>query len=536
MDRISLFVWVTLPFCILRDVIHPPPGTHWDQKDRCSLALDRKWTSSLNNLCYVDLLWNRKLLLRYRYSLYHSKSGTDHSMAGAIPDCFVNIRFSFIWIQQTFSFCQQYLDPDCEMQEEVESIHGHWSSRKLLVSDNTWCKYKVTYYYTDSLIVPLSRSRSMSSVVVWIHVRWCRPIRLFVRITLPFCILRDVIHPATWYSLGPEGPVLVGIGQEVDIFPQQSMCYMLDLLWNGNCCCDTDTVCITVNPPPIIQMAGAIPDCLSIFDSIYPDTANIFISSTIPGSWLRMQEETEYSHGTGVVGNYWYPDNTCKIQLPITTQIVWVVVPLSRSRSMSSVVVNTCNADAGPDQVICLGNPAILHTQDDSSATWYSLGPRRTGVRWTKWTSSLNNLCAMLICCGTRKLLLRYRYSLYHSKSSSCFTLDNSYFLMFARMQLRFCWFTANIFFWMNNSWVSVSNAGERRRIYRTRCEWKLFIRQFPGTYTIHITILMRMDVPQSVTTTITVIRLWMWSGFMWMQFFSCSTASNANHRRSWSG
>ena len=141
-----------LPFCILRDVIHPLPGTHWDQKDRCSLALDRGsgHLPSTIYVLHVDLLWNRKLLLRYRYSLYHNGPLPVLHWTTVIPDVCSNAaqfwdtaNILFGWIIPGFLFPnageQAYYRTQCEWNYFYPSVPG---------------TYTITYYYTDAMDVP----------------------------------------------------------------------------------------------------------------------------------------------------------------------------------------------------------------------------------------------------------------------------------------------------------------------------------------------------------------------------------------------
>ncbi|MBK7682946.1 MAG: hypothetical protein IPJ26_11020 [Bacteroidetes bacterium] len=92
----------------------------------------------------------------------------------------------------------------------------------------------------------------------------------------------------TWYMLTNEGPVPVIQGEVFDAFPQVSTCYMVvccDPLYPA--CCDTDTVCVYVNPHPILQWNTNYPSVCQNSAPIVLDSSQIQVF--VNNNWVPYQ-------------------------------------------------------------------------------------------------------------------------------------------------------------------------------------------------------------------------------------------------------
>ncbi|MBK9402467.1 MAG: hypothetical protein IPN36_17000 [Bacteroidetes bacterium] len=99
----------------------------------------------------------------------------------------------------------------------------------------------------------------------------------------------------TWYQMGVEGPFVVGQGPVFDALPQQSTCYMVvccDPLYPA--CCDTDTVCVFVNPFRYCHMATIYTDICNNGGPITLNPADVFVD--INNTWVM----SPFAGGTGV--------------------------------------------------------------------------------------------------------------------------------------------------------------------------------------------------------------------------------------------
>ena len=355
-----------------------------------------------------DLLCKYWMLLWYRYCLRNCnplpviKWQVNYGNV-----CLNGIRFSLIL--QTFLYSWKCFVPISNLGGTITfsgiGVVGNY------FYPNSLGPHLITVSFTDSL--GCTSSTSITINVISCCVNTCNADAgpdQFICLGNPAILhTQGCDSSATWYSLGPEGPVLVGIGQGSGHLPSTIYVLHVDLLWNRNCCCDTDTVCITVNPAPIISMAGAIPD--------------LFVNIRIPFIWIQqtfsfcqqyLDPDCECGrkwsiHGHWSSRNYWYPTT-----LGANTVTYYYTDGLGCSASVTitinviSCCVNTCNADAGPDRVICLGNLPFCILRDvihPLPGTHWDQKDRCSLVLDRKWTSSQQSMCYMLICCGTETIV-----------------------------------------------------------------------------------------------------------------------------------
>ncbi|MBK7682947.1 MAG: hypothetical protein IPJ26_11025 [Bacteroidetes bacterium] len=94
--------------------------------------------------------------------------------------------------------------------------------------------------------------------------------------------------PATWYKLCGEGPIVVGQGHVVDVMPTRVLVTLVvccDPLYPA--CCDTDTVCVYVNPHPILQWNTNYPSVCQNSAPIVLDSNNILVY--VNNNWVSIK-------------------------------------------------------------------------------------------------------------------------------------------------------------------------------------------------------------------------------------------------------
>ncbi|MEP7264016.1 MAG: PKD domain-containing protein, partial [Bacteroidota bacterium] len=174
--------------------------------------------------------------------------------------------------------------------------------------------YTITYSYTDS-------NGCTGTASANINVIFCCDTSCHVDIVADhdtICTGGVVILTATgctgntlWYKMTAAGPVQIGQGQVVDVLPTQNTCYMAICCCpnpiNNILCCDTDIVCITVNPLPVLQWNAQFPSVCQNSAPVYLDTANI--SVYINNIWVPVANTggTGIFTGPFVTGNYFNP-------------------------------------------------------------------------------------------------------------------------------------------------------------------------------------------------------------------------------------
>ena len=152
----------------------------------------------------------------------------------------------------------------------------------------------------------------------------------------------------------------------------QNTCYVL-VCYEG-CCVDTDTVCLTVNPPPQIQWPFSLSPACQFSDSIYLDTA--LVTVYINNAWVPLANApgTWSFSGVNVVGNYFFPNQLGSNPVVFTyTDSLGCSASITKYINVIACCLDTCDANAGPDQVICAGQPLTLQTAGCDSTTWFEI-------------------------------------------------------------------------------------------------------------------------------------------------------------------
>ncbi|MFM9051980.1 MAG: hypothetical protein ACKOKF_06650, partial [Bacteroidota bacterium] len=113
---------------------------------------------------------------------------------------------------------------------------------------------------------------------------------------------------ASWYSLGIEGPEPIGQGGAIMVTPQQNTCYMV-ICCNPQfpACCDTDTVCITVKPVPVLTWPTVYTNLCVGGGSFTFNPADILV--WVNNSWVPSTQAGGFGYytGQGMFGNVFTP-------------------------------------------------------------------------------------------------------------------------------------------------------------------------------------------------------------------------------------
>src|SRR5207253_2007599 len=110
-----------------------------------------------------------------------------------------------------------------------------------------------------------------------------------------------------WYTVTAVGLDPIGQGQIIDVTPQQTTCYVVICCNPAPCCCDTDTICVTVRPVPVLHWSTVFPSVCLNSASVYLDSTQIFVFiNNVPVSLVNAGG-IGYLSGIGVVGKYFYP-------------------------------------------------------------------------------------------------------------------------------------------------------------------------------------------------------------------------------------
>ncbi|MBL7923409.1 MAG: T9SS type A sorting domain-containing protein, partial [Bacteroidia bacterium] len=210
----------------------------------------------------------------------------------------------------------------------------------------------------------------------------------------------------TWYALTIEGPVLVGQGPVFDALPQQSTCYMViccDPLYPA--CCDTDTVCVFVNPVPVLSWPNIYPNLCQNGGpvTLNPDDILVWVNN----AWVPSSQAggTGVYSGQGLFGNVFNPPPGQASYLITFTY----TIPNGCSASVVNAitVINCCDPafqiSAGNNQTICAGQSAVLTvTGCNGIPSWYALtpeGPLPAGTGEVINVTPQQSTCYMVICC-----------------------------------------------------------------------------------------------------------------------------------------
>ena len=205
-----------------------------------------------------------------------------------------------------------------------------------------------------------------------------------------------------WYQLTQEGPIFVGGGQVLDIFPQTSACYIVTCCIN-TLCCDTDTICINVAPPPILSWPGRFDQLCSNAGPITLNPNDIFVD--INQTWVMstFAGGTGVFSGPGVVGNTFTPGAPGVYTICFTYTLNGCSSTICKTITVITCCDNTFNIDAGPDKTVCLGNSTSLTVEGCNGVPqWYELnieGPIFVGEGPSVTVTPQQTICYMVICC-----------------------------------------------------------------------------------------------------------------------------------------
>ncbi len=216
----------------------------------------------------------------------------------------------------------------------------------------------------------------------------------------------------TWYVLTGEGPIVIGLENGIPVYPQVNTCYIAICCCNdpnnpGVQCCDTDTICITMRPVPHLEWPYQYQDVCLNSDSIFLNPYNVFVDVNQTMVMLPYAGGTWTWSGNGVIGNYFYPNTLGPHVITICyTDIYGCTSCITKTINVIYCCGQSCQVDGGPDQNICLGNPAILNAQGcNGTATWYQITgveqPTQVGQGGTVDVFPQQNTCYMVICCCT---------------------------------------------------------------------------------------------------------------------------------------
>jgi hypothetical protein len=176
---------------------------------------------------------------------------------------------------------------------------------------NTLGLHTITYTYTDSL-------GCTNSVFNTINVIFCCDTSCVVSAgaDITACQGDAVILSATgctgsitWYQITVEGPVAVGQGSILDVFPQVgTTCYVVECCCPGPVvCCSTDTVCVTVSPAPVLSWPVSFATVCRNSAPVLLNVADIFVDINFTWISVPFAGGTGYFSGTGVFGNQFNP-------------------------------------------------------------------------------------------------------------------------------------------------------------------------------------------------------------------------------------
>ncbi len=321
-----------------------------------------------------------------------------------------------------------------------------------------------------------------------------------------------------WYSLGENEPVFVGEGPVLDVFPPTTTCYIVICCNPAPCCCDTDTVCITVNQLPILQWPTVYANVCLNSSPIFLNASNILVY--VNPNWVPVTSTggTGFFSGPGVAGNYFYPSTLGSHVITYT---------YTDPNGCTSTITNTitvidcggcdngpnCQIDAGPDQTICAGQPAILHVNNcNSQASWFQLKSTSIGneLFFIGGGQDLDvfpqqNTCYVVVCCNPPPCCC--------DTDTVCITVNPVPILQWQLSYAPVCVNSApifldasNIFVFINPNWVPVTSTAGTGFFSGPGVAGNFF---YPSTIGTHVITYYYTDpngCTASITTSITVI------------------------------
>ncbi|MBK9320385.1 MAG: T9SS type A sorting domain-containing protein [Bacteroidetes bacterium] len=316
----------------------------------------------------------------------------------------------------------------------------------------------------------------------------------------------------TWYQMGVEGPFVVGQGPVFDALPQQSTCYMVvccDPLYPA--CCDTDTVCVFVNPLPVLSWPTIYTDICNNGGPITLNPADVFVD--INNTWVMspFAGGTGVFSGPGVFGNTFTPPGIGSYVITFTyTDANGCVATISNSITVIFCCDTLSTVSAGNDTTICAGGVAILTaTGCTGNITWYQLGvegPFVVGQGPVFDALPQQSTCYMVVCCDPL-------YPACCDTDTVCVYVGSQPVLSWPSSYPEICQNggpitlnPADIFVDINNTWVMSPFAGGTGVFSGTGVVGNTFTPGAPGLYTICFTFTNQAGCSSTICKTISVI------------------------------
>jgi hypothetical protein len=312
-----------------------------------------------------------------------------------------------------------------------------------------------------------------------------------------------------WFRVSANGLIPVGQGEILDVSPPFTTCFVV-ICCITPACCDTDTVCVGVTMPPLLQWQETFPDLCSNSAPITLNPNNVFVN--INNTWVMapFAGGTGYFSGPGVVGNVFTPGAPGSYTICYTyTDIYGCSSTVCKTINVIVCCDSTFNIDAGPDQVICEGNPAILTVSGcNGAAQWFKMsatgGLVSIGQGETIDVLPQTSTCYVVICCIT---------TLCCDTDTVCVTVTPPPVLIWPTVYPEICsnggpviLDPASVFVDVNNTWVMAPFAGGTGYFSGPGVVGNVFTPTAPGTYTICYTYTDIYGCSSTICNTITVI------------------------------
>ena len=209
---------------------------------------------------------------------------------------------------------------------------------------------------------------------------------------------------ATWYQILGDSLVYVGNGPIVDVTPQQNTCYVLICCNAGACCCDTDTVCVNVNPLPILKWTTVYPSVCQNSAPIFLDSSNVMV--WVNNNWVPVSQlsGTGSFSGPFVTGNYFNPTTIGTYTICYTwTDSLGCSATVCNTITVEFCCDTTFQINAGADTTICAGGVVTLTvTGCTGSPQWFKMtvaGPVPVGQGPIFDAFPQTSTCYMVVCC-----------------------------------------------------------------------------------------------------------------------------------------
>ncbi len=133
-----------------------------------------------------------------------------------------------------------------------------------------------------------------------------------------------------------------------------SACYVFEVEDDFGCFYDT-TVCIIVNPSPVID---PIADLISCADVVLPVITGVDLTGN----------EAYYTGPLGT-GTQYNPGDVISVNTSLYIYDVMTVAPFCDDEEIVNIIINPLDIDAGADQVLCLGSGSVTIGGDPVTST-----------------------------------------------------------------------------------------------------------------------------------------------------------------------